>query len=85
MLEKKGFYLKTLQGITKSSNPDWHGDPFTGKLKRLFLRGMTWLLLAMALTGIRTDRCGMCGDQSLSCCKRAGNVCNRGRWTVDRF
>ena len=41
LAKKKRFYFKTLQGITKSSNPDSHGDPFTGKLKRLFLRGMT--------------------------------------------
>ena len=44
--------------LTKSSNPDDRMGVLTGKLKMLFIRGMTWLLLAMSLTGIRMDRCG---------------------------
>ena len=59
--KKKRFIPKlsvTSDCLTKSSNPDDRMGVLTGKLKMLFIRGMTWLLLAMSLTDIHRDKSG---------------------------
>ena len=87
MLEKI-IYSKgsvTTDCLTKSSNPDDCMGVLYWELKMLFIRGMTWLLLAMSLTGIRMDRCGRSWHLRLFYRTPVGILSFADTCTVDRF